>query len=94
MRTMDETEFVAHAVCDYLRPHISETELRFISRPLQCGEAEASIIEALGVAIQFAVPLPDFLGEKILSLPGLSEENVSLIRWQLSQLPQFFSLAS
>lgn len=91
---MNEAEVLAHALCDYLRPVVSERDMAYISRPLQCGEAEASLVEALGVAIKSKVGLPPIFGEKILSLPELNSDYVDVVRSQLRQLPDYWQVAS
>ena len=94
MTSMNEAELLAHALCDYLRPVVPEQDITYISRPLLCGEPYASIVEALGVAIDAHIALPPIFGEKILSLPGLNQDWDELIRWQLNELPKYWQKAS
>jgi len=91
---MNEAELLAHALCDYLRPVVSENDITHISRPLLCGEPHASLVEALGVAINAHIALPPLFGEKILALPELNQEWTDLIRWQLNELPEYLKRAS
>lgn len=71
---MNETEFVAHALTDYLSAFVDRSVITAIHQSLVAGEAESAIGFALGVAISEEVPLPSLMREKILSLQSLSAD--------------------
>ena len=69
---MNETEFVAHALTDYLSAFVDRSFITAIHHSLVAGEAESAIEFALGVAANAEIPLPPLVSEKILSLSTLS----------------------
>lgn len=68
MILMNETEFVAHALTDYLSVSVDQSLITALHQSLGAGEAESAIGFALGVAASQGIPLSDFMREKILSL--------------------------
>jgi hypothetical protein len=75
MILMNETEFVAHALTDYLSAFIEPSFITAIHQTLTSGEAGGAIGFALGVAASEAIPLPALMREKILTIPDLSDKD-------------------
>jgi hypothetical protein len=87
MAGMDEAEFVAHALCNYLRPLVHQADMRSIDEPLQCGEALASLSCAVGVAAVTRIPIAPEMLSHVLSLPGLSEDDRVFFTDEIAKLP-------
>ena len=58
MIVMSETDFVGHALCDYLRAFLPAVDIDIIRTDLVCGEPVGAIQWALASAIDENVPLP------------------------------------
>lgn len=91
---MNETEFVAHALSDYLGTYIPHAEFANIRNIIISGEPLSGIGFALGVAVEHAVAIPQLLEERILSLTELSEDEKELFASELNSLPAFLQQAS
>ena len=65
MTTMEESEFIAHALRDFLRPIVGEKEVRFMDFAVNSGEPVSAIITGLGIAQHFKIWLPPIFEEKI-----------------------------
>ena len=87
MILMNETEFVAHALTDYLSAYIDRSFVTAIHQSLTAGEAGSAIGFALGVAASETIPLPSLLREKIVSLTELSKEDQEWFAESLSIIP-------
>lgn len=68
MILMTETDFVGHAVCDFLRDHLSNSEIAIISADLACGEPVGALQWALATAIDRRIALPPVYVEHIRAL--------------------------
>ena len=89
MTIMNEAEFVAHALSDYLNTYIPRAQFATIHNIIISGEPLAGIGFALGVASENSVGIPQLLAEKIMSLNELTLEEKKLFELELSSLPVF-----
>lgn len=87
MNLMNETEFVARALTDYLSAHIDRSFVTAIHQTLTAGEAGSAIGFALGVAASETIPLPALMKEKILSIPQLSDKDREWFIESLIRIP-------
>lgn len=84
---MNETEFVAHALTDYLSAFVDRSFITAIHQSLVAGEPESAIGFALGVAANAEIPLPPLMREKILSLSTLSVDDHQWFSESLKLIP-------
>ena len=94
MTAMEESEFVVHALRDFLRPIVGEKEVRFMDIELNCGEPVSAIITGLGIAQHFNIWLPPIFEEKILPLEDQTDLEREVITEQLRSLPAYLEAAS
>ena len=94
MTTMEESEFIAHALRDFLRPIVGETEVRFMDFAVNSGEPVSAIITGLGIAQHFKIWLPPIFEEKILPLEDQTDLEREVITEQLRSLPALLQAAS
>jgi hypothetical protein len=91
---MNNSEFVARAMRDYLRPLVGETEVKHIDSAVNAGESEAAIFSAVSIAKHFGIALPPIFRDKIAelgSLPlGLDEDLLA----EFDSLPTYWLQAS
>jgi hypothetical protein len=87
MTGMDEAEFVAHALCNYLRPMVQKADMRSIDEPLECGEPIVSLCCAVGVAAMSRIPLAPEMISHVLELPGLSDDDRLFFTDEFAKLP-------
>ncbi len=71
--SMNEAEFVAHALTDYLSAYAEASLILAMKQALRAGEAESAIGLALGIAADDNIPLPQLFRDKIFAIPNLSE---------------------
>ncbi len=90
---MSQVDFVAHALRDYLRPHVTATDLSMIDVPLECGEPYESIAASLCVALNTPLALPPECAANVLALEGLTVEERELFSSITSQLPAWIIAA-
>ena len=93
MTIMNETEFVAHALSDYLSTYIPQAEFTTIHNIIISGEPLSGIGFALGVAVEHSVAIPELLEERILSLSELSQDEQELFVREFNSLPTFQQVA-
>jgi hypothetical protein len=74
MMNMNEAEFVAHALTDYLSAYAEASLILAMKQALRAGEAESAIGLGLGIAIEDHIPLPILFREKVFSIPNLTED--------------------
>lgn len=89
MTFMNETEFVAHALSDYLGTYIPQAESATIHNIIISGEPLSGIGFALGVAVENSVAIPELLKERILSLTELTADERKLFVTEFQALPVF-----
>lgn len=94
MTAMDESTLLAHALRNYLRGFVDESELSFVDSPLDAGEPYSAITGALAIAQHSEVALPPLFIERITALPGWSADDHDFLEMQISSLPQWWELAS
>ena len=94
MAAMEESEFVVHALRDYLRPIVGDKEIRLMEIELNCGEPVSAIITGLGVAQDFKIWLPPIFEEKIRALEDPTDLEREVITEQLRSLPILLQAAS
>ena len=94
MTAMEESEFVVHALRDFLRPFVGEQEVRLMDIELNCGEPVSAIITGLGIAQHFKIWLPPIFEEKILPLKDQTDLEREVITEQLRSLPAYLEAAS
>lgn len=93
MTIMNEAEFVAHALSDYLGTYISHAESATIHNIIISGEPLSGIGFALGVAVENSVAIPELLKERILSLAELTPEEKQLFVSEFQLLLAFQKVA-
>lgn len=93
MTFMNETEFVAHALSDYLGTYIPQAESATIHNIIISGEPLSGIGFALGVAVENSVAIPELLEERILSLTELTADDRQLFVSEFQALPVFHKAA-
>lgn len=86
MGFMDNSEFVARALRDYLRPIVGEEEVKHIDIDINAGEAEAGIFSGISIAQHFGIALPPLFREKIVELGKLP------LNWDVMLLEDFDAL--
>jgi hypothetical protein len=94
MRFMDESEFVAHALRDYLRPLVEAPQLRTIDWALDGGEPIAAISSGLGIAQHYSIALPSIFQDKVLGIEEIQGVDREAIEEQFASLPVFWQQAS
>lgn len=94
MHRMDECKLMAHALRDYLRPHVGLAEMRFVDASMNAGEPYSAISTALGLAQHQSVAIPPLFIERITALPGWTELDRQVLEEQFAELPTWFQLAS
>lgn len=93
MLPMDACNFVAHALRDYLRSFVPESDLKYIDSPLNCGEPWASIEISLNVALEYDVPFPELYIRRIFELEPLKDSEREYLTELVEQLPQYPAVA-
>lgn len=93
MTFMNEAEFVAHALSDYLGTYIPQAEFATIHNIIISGEPLSGIGFALGVAVENSVAIPALLEERILSLTELTADERQLFASEFQALPVFHKAA-
>jgi hypothetical protein len=91
---MDESEFIARALRDYLRPIVDEKTIQIIDWDLFAGEPLAALFSGLGIAGEHHIALPSIFTEKISGLSDLNENEFAFLSEQLSSLPTHWQQAS
>jgi hypothetical protein len=91
---MEESEFIARALRDYLRMEVDNKSIQSIDWDLFAGEPLAALFSGLGIAREHNIALPAIFSEKIQALNGLSENEQTFVSEQLNSLPTFFQKAS
>lgn len=91
---MDNSEFIAHALRDYLRPLVPEAELKDMDLTIFCGEADAAILEGVSFALEYEIALPPLFREKVLELGPLPLGVDKFILEALDRLPAYWQQAS
>ena len=76
MNIMNEAEFVAHALTDYLSAYAESSLITLMHQSLMAGEPESAIGMGLGVAAEDNIPLPQLIRNKVFSIPNLSAEEI------------------
>ena len=94
MGIMDNSEFVARALRDYLRPLVGEAEVKFIDNDINAGEAEAGIFTGISIAHHFGISLPPRFRHKIVELGKLPLNWDSMLLEDFDNLPPHWELAS
>ena len=87
MILMNETEFVAHALTDYLSAYSDRSFVTAIHQTITAGEAGSAIGIALGFAASESIPLPSLIREKIDLLTQLSHKDREWIAESLRLIP-------
>ena len=87
MILMNESEFVAHALTDYLSSFVDRSLVSAIHQSLVAGESESAIGFALGIAASEGIPIPSLMREKILSIPNLSTVDQEWFNESLQLIP-------
>jgi len=94
MLIMDNSEFVARALRDYLRPLVTENEVQHLDTSIQCGEADAAIFSGISIARHFGIALPPIFREKIIELGVLPMGMDEAILKEFDSLPAYWQAAS
>ena len=58
MLVMDESEFIARALRDYLRSRVDQKVIRSMDWDLEAGEPVSAVCEGLAIADQYSLSLP------------------------------------
>lgn len=91
---MDESEFIARALRDYLRPLVGEKAIQPIDWDLFGGEPLCALFSGLGIAGEYSVALPSIFADKITGLTGLNGSESEFVSEQLASLPAYWQEAS
>jgi hypothetical protein len=94
MTLMDESTLLAHALRDYMRKNVEESELSFIDSPLDAGEPYSAITSALSLAQHFSISMPPVFVHHINALSGWTSSEREHLELQLESLPVWWELAS
>ena len=94
MNFMENSEFIARALRDYLRPFVDEAELHDMDRSLFVGEPAVSIFDGVCVAVEFGIALPPLFREKIIELGPLAMRLSDFILEEFDKLPAYWQKAS
>lgn len=94
MDFMDNSEFIARALRDYLRPIAGENEVHHIDRLINVGESDAALMEAVGIAQHFKISLPPIFREKIAELVEMPMDLLPALLEDIDRLPAFWQQAS
>ena len=94
MTFMDESTLLAHALRDYMRKNVEESELVFIDSPLDAGEPYSAITSALSIAQHFSIPMPPVFVDHITALSSWTSSERTNLERQLESLPAWWELAS
>ena len=94
MNLMDESTLLAHALRDYMRKNVDESELSFIDSPLDAGEPYSAITSAVSLAQHFSLSLPPVFVQHITALSGWTSPEREFLEGQLESLPTWWELAS
>ena len=94
MFSMEESEFIARALRDYLRTQVDKKSIQSIDWDFFAGEPLAALFSGLGVAGEHHIALPAIFSEKISGLNGLSENEQAYVSEQLKSLTAFLQKAS
>lgn len=94
MNVMEESEFIAHALRDYMRPLVGDTDIRTIEWCLQAGEPVAAISSALGIAEHLHLALPPIFRDKVLNLSEVLGIERTSFEEQFASLPEYWQKAS
>lgn len=94
MNHMDESTFLAHALRDYMRKNVEESELSFIDSPLDAGEPYCAIACGVSLAQHFSVSLPPIIVQHIAALSGWTVSQREQLEEDLESLPTWWELAS
>lgn len=94
MNPMDESTLLAHALRDYMRKNVEESELSFIDSPLDAGEPYCAIASAVSLAQHFSLSLPPVFVQHITALSGWTSSEREHLEVELESLPQWWELAS
>ena len=94
MLRMDESEFIARAMRDYLRSLVEPKDMRSMDWDLDAGEPVSAVCTGLAIADQYSVSLPPLLVEKIESIENLRDIDSEFIQERLANLPKWWELAS
>lgn len=93
MSFMSDADFVAHALCDYLRPLLPAADINMISSDMGAGEPYAAISWALEAAIEDQVAIPPVFVENILALPEPGAFNDEPFVTMVARLPRWSLVA-
>jgi hypothetical protein len=94
MFTMDESTLLAHALRDFLRVQLTDSDVRLMDNALQAGESVSALGAGLSIAAQRSVALPPIFAEKILHLENLSAEDLKDFTTDFTHIPLWLQLAS
>ena len=94
MENMNNSEFVARALRDYLRPLVGENEVKHIDSAVNAGESEAAIFSAVSIAKHFGISLPSIFREKITELGSLPLGLDEAVLAEFDSLPAHWKQAS
>ena len=94
MLVMDESEFIARALRDYLRSRVDQKVIRTMDWDLDAGEPVSAVCEGLAIADQYSLSLPPLFVQKIEAIEDLRDIEREFIVERLANLPTWWELAS
>lgn len=94
MFTMDESTLLAHALRDYLRVQLTDSQVRLMDNALQAGEPVSALGAGLSIAAHNSVALPPIFAEKILHLESLSADEIADFTTDFTHIPVWMKMAS
>ena len=87
MAIMNEPEFVARALTDFLSSYAAPVEIDLIHDVVQAGEPISAIGVALGIASSNSIAVPAFYRKKIMSLHTLTFEEREWFESEFHAIP-------
>ena len=93
MGRMSNVEVVAHALRDYLRPHVDADSLAWIDETLFVGEPFEALTTAVAIAVTNQVALPPVCIEAVLAVEGYDEIDLEYLETAIPQLPKWSLVA-
>lgn len=94
MESMDNSEFIARALSDYLRPLVGDKEVAHITEDILEGESDGALFEAVGIAQHFGIALPPIFREKISQIENMPLNLLPALLEQIDILPPYWQKAS
>ena len=93
MEFMSNVEIVAHALRDYVRPHVDGVSLLYIDDALFAGEPFEALTTAIAIDVSNEVALPPVCIDAVLAVDGYDEIDREFLATALPLLPKWSMVA-